>query len=1293
MAWIYDLASPTIGGGGQMQTPWLSDIDAAGHDLNNAGAIRAHNGVYVYTPTSPVDLTGMLPGGLSYQTDFKDRWYVLKNGAETGLNAGSDLNWFRYDDAGHYLGNPFTMQRSTGYIGINMPSPSAPLHVKGPAGSAAIFCDTGFISSDGGYLSSSPSDNAFNAQNGGMHAAKGYTSDQGVYLKATAASASLNAPAATYGGLAYQGGSTFWYYNSSSLAWNTVDFSAIGGGPGGVDQSVQHKSGSTFRGDGFIKWDWPNQCLIIQAHTSVPPALPESSPGIHVVGGYVDADLGFNSLGTTYNVFQAITGGAIVAGIGITSSPTKGGYISFPPLNGGLTFPGALTLPTPFPDDRVLLWNSPTNGTTVPNTSYTLCCNAGIRSAGSFISSQNTPGAFTAATGGAALNLAVYLGAHDAGPPTVPPTTYGGIAWKSASTYWYWNGAGWAMLDFLAAASAAPGGFDQSLQYRKEPPTSGQFQGDGNLKWDYTAKILNVIGTAGQQGLYVQNAYAVADGGFQTSSTSANAIQAPSGGLTAKSALLTFLQVNTTVVSNASQVRITNQNQGDISFTAYNAGNQYVYFGSYVDTAGNNTCTGTQWFGVSIAGNFVYMQGWPNTTPGALVPNSKHMLSLDLLNGRVGVRQSAPAYVLDVTGDCNLSSGSVYRINGVPIGGGPDGVDQSVQHKNGTAFRGDSFLKWDWPNQTLRIAAKTGGASSPGITVTGGYIDADLGFNTLGTNYRSVSASAGGAFLGGVGIQSPNTTQGGYIDFAPLAGARSFPGALDSASFASGVHVLLWASVNNGTVSPVLGADAVLNCNAGINTPRWFISTSTDQGALSALNGGATVGLAIYLGAHDPGAPPAPAGTFGGIAWKSGSSYWYWNGGAWGSINLASTGAVPGGNNTDVQFNNSGTFGGTDNFAWNNSTRLLTINAINGTAGVTVAGGGYLQADGGLYVAVSTAYNSIQTPGGILSLQRLAVYPNFTPNLADISGALVQAVGQNNNLIMVVDAYDTGSTPGTVAGFVGRRAIGTPGGALSNLGNGTILLTIGGRGSTTAGFTGASNAAITFQTSEGWGLTANGAEMNFGVTANGQTGRVARMWLRNTGMLEVAGTTNLAGIQLNAGFMRADDQGFATTSFSLGAFTASNGGAMLGQACYLASRGAPTNPLGGFGGIGYASGASYWIWGGSGWLTFDFGNPSVGVLTASGTIQSSSSGITFQNSGGLNFQVNQAGTVSCMQLNISGVKCVGSDLIWVQTVQTPGHVYGGDFGILNSFIGGTADITISGVGTLHFVGGLFKNMT
>ena len=47
------------------------------------------------------------------------------------------------------------------------------------------------------------------------------------------------------------------------------------------------------------------------------------------------------------------------------------------------------------------------------------------------------------------------------------------------------------------------------------------------------------------------------------------------------------------------------------------------------------------------------------------------------------------------------------------------------------------------------------------------------------------------------------------------------------------------------------------------------------------------------------------------------------------SWTISGGGGTPGGSNTHVQFNNSGTFGGSSNFTWNNSTNTLTVNGVH----------------------------------------------------------------------------------------------------------------------------------------------------------------------------------------------------------------------------------------------------------------------------------------------------------------------------------------------------------------------------
>lgn len=86
-------------------------------------------------------------------------------------------------------------------------------------------------------------------------------------------------------------------------------------------------------------------------------------------------------------------------------------------------------------------------------------------------------------------------------------------------------------------------------------------------------------------------------------------------------------------------------------------------------------------------------------------------------------------------------------------------------------------------------------------------------------------------------------------------------------------------------------------------------------------------------------------------------------------------GGGAGGNNFDVQYNSTGSLGGSDNFTWQNSAQLLTVIAASpSTQGIVVLKG-YVQADNG-FAAVNNLtpttplnYNVIQAPtGGMAAL-------------------------------------------------------------------------------------------------------------------------------------------------------------------------------------------------------------------------------------------------------------------------------------------------------------------------------------
>jgi hypothetical protein len=62
----------------------------------------------------------------TYNAGYKTRWLFGKsNGTESGSNVGSDFFINRYDDAGSYLNQPLTINRSSGTVTLNAPSSSS----------------------------------------------------------------------------------------------------------------------------------------------------------------------------------------------------------------------------------------------------------------------------------------------------------------------------------------------------------------------------------------------------------------------------------------------------------------------------------------------------------------------------------------------------------------------------------------------------------------------------------------------------------------------------------------------------------------------------------------------------------------------------------------------------------------------------------------------------------------------------------------------------------------------------------------------------------------------------------------------------------------------------------------------------------------------------------------------------------------------------------------------------------------------------------------------------------------
>lgn len=346
-------------------------------------------------------------------------------------------------------------------------------------------------------------------------------------------------------------------------------------------------------------------------------------------------------------------------------------------------------------------------------------------------------------------------------------------------------------------------------------------------------------------------------------------------------------------------------------------------------------------------------------------------------------------------------------------GGTPGGSTTQVQYNNAGAFGGSANFTWSNAGQLLTVNAT--GAGAAGIAVATGFIQSATGFaSPTATAYNTVQAP-----LGGMAARSFTATkyiQAGNNSGAPtVTGSDAFQaGALywDTGSSAMQVYDgASWVSLGGGSGSPggattnvqynsagsfagsgnftwdnagqLLTVTAVNAASPGLVVDTGFVqsaegflatgATATAYNSIQAPAGGvaarsltATTYIQAGSGSSDPTVTTSDTFNPGAMYWNTASGAMkVYNGSAW--VNLTgSGGGTPGGATTNVQFNSSGSFGGSSAFTWNTGAQLMTVTALNSASPGIAVGTGYVQSDAGFLATVGTAvnYNAIQAPGG-----------------------------------------------------------------------------------------------------------------------------------------------------------------------------------------------------------------------------------------------------------------------------------------------------------------------------------------
>lgn len=355
-----------------------------------------------------------------------------------------------------------------------------------------------------------------------------------------------------------------------------------------------------------------------------------------------------------------------------------------------------------------------------------------------------------------------------------------------------------------------------------------------------------------------------------------------------------------------------------------------------------------------------------------------------------------------------LASNGAKILSFISCGSTPGGPDTAVQFNSSGSFGGSANLEW---SNTLQKLTLTGIAATPGLVVANGYIQTNGGLLTNVNSWQAVNSSTDGALLRGYNLdQNVSGLTGGYFAMAPVtynpydSGSQCFdqwgnvvtqPLPLNGLANFGTHNTVMWVSTSPSM--PAGGSCGValpVELDYGLNINSYFFARggfATDQssfnsihsltGGITALSftaGGlyntgtvthccGTLAVPTYIGGymqvgHSKSAPAAgtittvdnPLTAFDGL--NAGTLYWddtlhclrvYSDSAAWACVGSGGSGS-PGGGSTDVQFNSSGSFGGTGDFTWVTG-HLTVVGDMNATVG---------------FATTSTATNAIQAPNG-----------------------------------------------------------------------------------------------------------------------------------------------------------------------------------------------------------------------------------------------------------------------------------------------------------------------------------------
>ena len=293
-------------------------------------------------------------------------------------------------------------------------------------------------------------------------------------------------------------------------------------------------------------------------------------------------------------------------------------------------------------------------------------------------------------------------------------------------------------------------------------------------------------------------------------------------------------------------------------------------------------------------------------------------------NGRVGIGTPAPGYNLDVNGNVHASS-AIYS-DSIIMGSGGSGrafigngcvgtCDETGLYED---YNGTSIASYDYGDGQYVFAGGQFTSNGAGLNVNepvyvSGTVQNTVYGNLGGTtgNYKTLNRVTGNGQTNSFMINDFLVRESTGTDWQSTSYVR---GVSVDASFLTPSTLRSW-------IKQYPNAGKVSFGDAATEYAQFTGNGLALNPSNSYLNFTGTLGSSGY-----------------GIRDNSGTMQYKNSAGSW--TNIGSGGGTPAGSNTQIQFNNSGAFGASSNFTWDNGSNQLTIrggmDVINNNTGNTM---------------------------------------------------------------------------------------------------------------------------------------------------------------------------------------------------------------------------------------------------------------------------------------------------------------------------------------------------------------------